>query len=62
MAKKWIAKATSKNKGVFKKQAKAAGKSTAAFAQEVLAPGSQASKKTKKRAQLAETLIGMNKG
>ena len=52
----WIADATSKNKGAFSAQAKAAGEGTQQFASDVLKPGSQASGRTKKRAALARTL------
>lgn len=58
MAEKWIAGAT-KNKGAFTKQANAVGKSPAAFQAQVLAKGSKASTKTKKRAALRKTLVGM---
>lgn len=53
----WIAEATSKNKGAFRAQAKAAGKSTAAFAaQNVSSKGTLG-----KRARLAQTLMKINK-
>ena len=61
MAKQWIAKAVSKNKGAFRKQAKKAGMSTAAFATSVLKKGSKASTTTKRRANLARTLGKINK-
>lgn len=57
MAKKWIKKATEEHKGVFKKEAEKAGKSTAEFAKE----HEHDSGKTGKRARLAETLMGMHK-
>ena len=53
--KNWIEKAT-KKKGVFKKKAKAAGESTAEYADDVLKKDSKAPPKTKKQAALAETL------
>ena len=63
MAKKnWIAGATSKNKGSFSASAKKAGMSTSAYADKVTAPGSKASTTTKRRANLAKTLMGMKKG
>ena len=52
----WIAKATSKHKGSFSKQAKKAGMSTEGYANKVTKKGSKASAKTKKRANLAKTL------
>ena len=61
VAKQWIAKATSKNKGAFGKQAKRAGMSTAAFAAKSLRKGSSASTRTKRRASLARTLMKINK-
>ncbi len=54
--KKWIGKATSKNKGAFSAKAKRAGMSTAAYANKVTKPGSKASTKTKRQANLAKTL------
>lgn len=60
MAKNWIAGAVGKNKGKFRKKAKAAGMGTAEFARSVMAPGSNASTTTKREASLAETLMGMN--
>lgn len=54
----FIAKATSKHKGLFKKKAEAAGESTAEYAaQEHDAPGALG-----KEARLAQTLMGMHKG
>jgi hypothetical protein len=56
MAKKnWIAGAI-KHPGAFTRQAKAAGKSVAGYAAQVLKPGSRASATTKRRANLARTL------
>jgi hypothetical protein len=60
-SKNWIQKATSKHKGAFGAQAKKAGMSTGAFASKVTKPGSKASTTTKKRANLAKTLMGMHK-
>jgi hypothetical protein len=56
-SKNWIEKATSKNKGSFKKSAEKAGESTAEYAQEK----SGASGKLGRRARLAETLEKMRK-
>lgn len=56
MAKKWIQEATKNAHGQFRAKAKAAGKSTAAYAREVTKPGSGASTKTKRQANLAKTL------
>ena len=55
-AENWIKKATSKNPGAFKRQAKAAGMSTSAFANKVLANKDDFNAKTEKRANLAKTL------
>lgn len=55
-AENWIKKATSKNPGAFKRQAKAAGMSTTAFANKVLANKDDYNAKTEKRANLAKTL------
>ena len=58
MAKQWIQEMTSSpsfKKGAFSAQAQRAGKTTAAFARDVLAPGSRASATTKRRARLAQT-------
>lgn len=56
--KNWIEKATAKNKGAFAKSARKAGKSTAAFAdKEQSAHG-----KMGRRARLAKTLMGLNRG
>ena len=58
----WIQKATSKNKGAFKKQAQRAGMSTGAFARKVkAAPKGKYSARTVKRANLASTLGKMRK-
>jgi hypothetical protein len=55
-AENWIKKATSKNPGAFTRQAKAAGMSTSAFANKVLANKDDYNAKTEKRANLAKTL------
>jgi len=58
MAEKWIQKmkeGPNFKAGSFSKQAKRAGKSTPEFARSVLAPGSDATKKTRRRAALAQT-------
>lgn len=60
MAKNWIAGAI-KHPGAFKKKAKTAGESTSQFANQVLAPGSKASTKTKRQAALAQTLGKLRK-
>lgn len=57
----WIAKATSKNKGLFTRKAKAAGMSVGAYASKVTKSGSTASTKTKREANLAKTLRKINK-
>jgi hypothetical protein len=51
-----------KRPGAFTAKAKAAGKSTAGFAQQVLKPSSKASTRTKKQAALAQTLGKLRKG
>lgn len=56
----WIARAI-KKPGAFRAQAKRAKMGTAAYATHVLKPGSKASTKTKQRARLAKTLMGMKK-
>lgn len=57
MAIDWISRATSKNKGVFKRQAEQAGMNTSTFAKKnENKPGT-----TGRRARLAETLMGFNK-
>jgi|SRR5215475_1512500 len=58
---KWIAGAISRP-GAFKAKAKAAGKSTGAFARSVLKEGSQASTRTKRQAALAQTLSKLRSG
>lgn len=56
MAEHWIAKATDKNKGKFKKKAERAGMSTREYAEkEKKAPGALGHE-----ARLAETLMGMH--
>lgn len=56
MKKRWIAKATSKNKGKFSAKAEKAGMTTREYAQkEAGAPG-----KLGKEARLAETLMRMH--
>lgn len=61
MAEKWIQGAI-KHPGAFKAKAKAAGKSTAAFARSALKEGSKASTKTKRQAALAQTLSKLRAG
>jgi hypothetical protein len=61
MAEQWI-KSAIKRPGAFKAKAKAAGKSTAGFAQQVLKPSSKASTRTKKQAALAQTLSKLRGG
>ncbi len=56
MADKWIQSATSKGKGAFSAKAKKAGMSTSAYAKKVLKKGNKSSFKTKKQANLAQTL------
>jgi len=56
----WI-KGAIKRPGAFRKKAKKAGMSTSAYAKKVLKKGSKSNKRTQKQAQLADTLIGMNK-
>ena len=60
MAFHWI-KAAIKHPGALRAQAKRAGESTAAFASDVLAPGSHASARTQRRARLAKTLAKFRK-
>lgn len=55
----WIAQATANGHGQFAAKAKAAGMSTRAYAQKEKNSKS-ASKVTKKQAQLAATLMGLN--
>lgn len=54
----WIAKATSNGKGVFRKKAQKAGKSTSEYASEHAGDNG----KLGKEARLAETLMGMHHG
>ena len=61
MAQKWIQGAIARP-GAFKAKAKAAGKSTAGFAKQVLKEGSQASTRTKRQAALAQTLGKLRAG
>lgn len=60
MAKKWI-KGAIKRPGAFKAKAKRAGKSTSAYARQVLKKGSKASARTKRQARLAITLGKMRR-
>lgn len=65
MAKKWIQAATDKMKkkgtvGSFSAAEEKAGKSTSAYASQVLKPGSHASSKMKKKAQFAKNVAGGN--
>ncbi len=55
MANNWI-KGAIKRPGAFKAKAKRAGMSTSAYASKVTAPGSKASTRTKRQANLAKTL------
>ena len=57
----WIKGAISRP-GAFKAKAKAAGKSTGAYATSVLKEGSKASTRTKRQAALAKTLSSIRKG
>jgi hypothetical protein len=57
MAKNWISGAI-KRPGAFTKKAKAAGMSTRAYAAKVTKPGSRASTRTKRQANLAKELSG----
>lgn len=52
---KWMQKAFAKNKGKFTRAAKKAGMSVQAYAKKVTAPGSKASTKLKREANLAKT-------
>jgi len=61
MAQNFIAKAI-KRPGAFRAKARAAGMSTGAYAKSVLAPGSGASTRTKRQANLAQTLRGFHRG
>ena len=64
MAKKsksnWIANAITRP-GAFSNKAKKAGKTTAAYAKQVLKPNSKASTRTKRQAALAKTLSKLRK-
>jgi len=60
MAERWIQGAI-KRPGAFKAKAKAAGMSTAEFANKVSKPGSKASTTTKRQAALAKTLSKLRK-
>ncbi len=60
MAKNWIQGAI-KRPGAFTAKAKAAGKSTSAYAKQVTKPGSKADTTTKRQANLAKTLKGFSK-
>src|SRR5262245_55330313 len=51
-----------KRPGAFTAKAKAAGKSTGAYAQQVLKEGSQASTRTKRQAALAQTFKKLRAG
>ena len=57
---RWIQGAI-KHPGAFTKKAHRAGKSTGAFASQVLKKGSTASTQTKRQAALARTLRGFHK-
>src|SRR5215467_9548246 len=61
MADQWIQGAI-KRPGAFKAKAKAAGKSTAAYARQVLKPSSTAAPRTNKQAALAQTLGKLRSG
>jgi hypothetical protein len=58
--KHWISGAI-KRPGAFRRKAAAAGESTAEYAKDVLKPGSEASTRTKRQANLAQTLGKMRK-
>ena len=58
--KNWISGAI-KRPGAFRRKAAAAGESTAEYAKDVLKPGSEASTRTKRQANLAQTLGKMRK-
>jgi len=60
MAKKWIQGAI-KRPGAFRAKAKRAGMSTAAYARKVTKPGSKASTRTKRQANLAKTLAKLRR-
>ena len=57
----WIQGAISRP-GAFSAKAKAAGKSTAGYAKQVLKPSSKASTQTKRQANLAQTLAKLRAG
>ena len=56
---KWI-KGAIEHPGAFSAQAKAAGMTTREFIRKVLAKGSRYTARTKRRANLARTLMGLN--
>jgi hypothetical protein len=57
----WIKGAISRP-GAFAAKSKAAGKSTGAYAKQVLKPGSTATTQTKRQANLAQTLSKLRQG
>jgi len=57
----WIAEATAKNKGAFRRQAARRGMTTSQFIEYVLRPDSKFDARTRRRANLAKTLIRINK-
>lgn len=61
MAGKAFIKQAIKRPGAFTAKAKAAGKSVAGYAKQVLAKGSKASTRTKRQAALAQTLKKLSK-
>ncbi len=67
MAEKWIAAARERmaqrdTEGAFTRQAKAAGKTVAGYATQVLKPGSKASTTTKRRAVFARNVGKLARG
>lgn len=61
MAEQWIKEAINpEHKGMFSAKAKKAGMSTSAYIEAVLKEGSKYDETTKKQAQLAKTLMGLN--
>ena len=58
---KWIQEAVSEHPGAFSKKAKAAGMSTAEYAQSVTSNPDKYDKKTVKQANLAKTLSKLRK-
>jgi len=60
MAKKWIQGAI-KRPGALRAKAKRAGMSTTAYARKVTKPGSKASTRTKRQANLAKTLAKLRR-